>query len=73
MSSLFNAHSTLPATRDILVPNEVIDYIDQGRNPEIYSKELIERLAGENMYTNGIIDAVSVSNHFPPGGGKEVI
>lgn len=61
MQSVFNAHVNLPQTRELLVPHEVIDYVDQGRNPDIYTKELLDRVSGENMYTNGIIDAVSVS------------
>lgn len=35
-------------------------YVDQGKNPHTYTRELIERVAGENMYTNGILSAVSV-------------
>jgi hypothetical protein len=61
MQSVFNAHINLPQTRQLLVPHEVIDYVDQGRNPDIYTKELLDRVSGENMYTNGILDAVSVS------------
>lgn len=61
MQAVFNAHINLPQTRELLVPHEVIDYVDQGRNPDIYTKELLDRVSGENMYTNGILDAVSVS------------
>lgn len=61
MQSVFNAHINLPQTRELLIPHEVIDYVDQGRNPDIYTKELLDRVSGENMYTNGILDAVSVS------------
>ncbi|KAK9897832.1 hypothetical protein P389DRAFT_169851 [Cystobasidium minutum MCA 4210] len=59
MQSVFNAHINLPQTRELLIPHEVIDYVDQGRNPDIYTKELLDRVSGENMYTNGILDAVS--------------
>ncbi|CAD6583952.1 MAG: hypothetical protein CYPHOPRED_002530 [Cyphobasidiales sp. Tagirdzhanova-0007] len=58
MSALYNAHTTFPKVNELLLPDEVIDYVDQGRNPDIYTHELIERVAGENMYTNGIIDAI---------------
>lgn len=61
MQSVFNAHINLPQTRQLLIPHEVIDYVDQGRNPDIYTKELLDRVSGENMYTNGILDAISVS------------
>jgi hypothetical protein len=63
MQSVFQAHVNLPQTRSLLVPHEVIDYVDQGRNPDIYTKELLDRVSGENMYTNGILSAVSVSGH----------
>jgi len=59
MSSLFRVHRTNPESRDLLIPNEVVDFVDQGRNPEMYTRDLVERVAGENMYTNGIIDSIS--------------
>lgn len=63
MQSVFNAHIHLPQTRQLLVPHEVIDYVDQGRNPDIYTKELLDRVSGENMYTNGIVEGVAVRLH----------
>ncbi|GAA5962550.1 hypothetical protein JCM3765_003725 [Sporobolomyces pararoseus] len=44
---------------DILIPLDVISQVDQGRNPHLFTKDFIERLSGENMYTNGILSAVS--------------
>lgn len=44
-------------------------YVDQGKNPHTYTREFIERVAGENMYTNGILSAVTVSlltSYYPP-------
>lgn len=35
-------------------------YVEQGRNPDIFTRAFIERAAGENQYTNGKIKAVSV-------------
>lgn len=35
-------------------------YVEQGRNPDIFTRAFIERAAGENQYTNGKIQAVSV-------------
>jgi hypothetical protein len=35
--------------------------VDQGKNPHLHTKNFIERLAGENMYTNGILSGISVS------------
>lgn len=42
-------------------------YVDQGKNPHMYTKEFIERVAGENMYTNGILSAVTVRNYQAAG------
>ncbi|KAI8583634.1 hypothetical protein K450DRAFT_222071 [Umbelopsis ramanniana AG] len=41
------------------IPEEVINYVEQGRNPDIFTRAFIERAAGENQYTNGKIQAVS--------------
>ncbi|CAO3673141.1 unnamed protein product [Umbelopsis vinacea] len=41
------------------IPEEVINYVEQGRNPDIFTRSFIERAAGENQYTNGKIQAVS--------------
>ena len=35
--------------------------VDQGKNPHLHTKNFIERLAGENMYTNGILSGITVS------------
>lgn len=40
-------------------------FVDQGKNPHLYTKDFIERVAGENMYTNGILSAVTVSFRVP--------
>nr|CRX78968.1 hypothetical protein ls5930a1_00036 [Leucosporidium scottii] len=44
---------------DVRIPLDVINYVDQGKNPHVYTREFIERVAGENMYTNGILSAVT--------------
>ncbi|GAA5854555.1 hypothetical protein JCM8547_004883 [Rhodosporidiobolus lusitaniae] len=44
---------------DVNIPLEVINLVDQGKNPHLHTKNFIERLSGENMYTNGILSAVS--------------
>lgn len=39
--------------------------VDQGKNPHLHTKNFVERLAGENMYTNGILSGISVSRCRP--------
>ncbi|GAA5971885.1 hypothetical protein JCM11641_001556 [Rhodosporidiobolus odoratus] len=53
----------LHAQKDIVdsvhIPLEVINLVDAGKNPHQHTKNFIERVSGENMYTNGILGAVS--------------
>lgn len=42
---------------DVAVPLEVFDYIDQGRNPQIYTKDCIEKALTKNEQVKGKIDA----------------
>lgn len=42
---------------DVHVPLEVFDYIDQGRNPQIYTKDCIEKALTKNEQVKGKIDA----------------
>ncbi|GAA5837491.1 hypothetical protein JCM3766R1_006820, partial [Sporobolomyces carnicolor] len=59
IESFARLHSIKDSVRDVMVPLEVISSVDQGKNPHLFTKDFIERLAGENMYTNGILSAVS--------------
>uniref|UniRef100_A0A8D8XID7 Mediator of RNA polymerase II transcription subunit 10 n=1 Tax=Cacopsylla melanoneura TaxID=428564 RepID=A0A8D8XID7_9HEMI len=43
--------------QDIHVPLEVFDYIDQGRNPQLYTKDCIEKALTKNEQVKGKIDA----------------
>ncbi|XP_053570555.1 mediator of RNA polymerase II transcription subunit 10 isoform X2 [Bombina bombina] len=43
---------------DISVPLEVFDYIDQGRNPQLYTKECLERALAKNEQVKGKIDTM---------------
>ncbi|KAM4026825.1 mediator of RNA polymerase II transcription subunit 10 [Anomaloglossus baeobatrachus] len=43
---------------DITVPLEVFDYIDQGRNPQLYTKECLERALAKNEQVKGKIDTM---------------
>uniref|UniRef100_A0A6M2DFS6 Mediator of RNA polymerase II transcription subunit 10 n=1 Tax=Xenopsylla cheopis TaxID=163159 RepID=A0A6M2DFS6_XENCH len=42
--------------QDIHVPLEVFDYIDQGRNPQLYTKDCIEKALSKNEEVKGKID-----------------
>ncbi|XP_041422169.1 mediator of RNA polymerase II transcription subunit 10-like isoform X3 [Xenopus laevis] len=43
---------------DITVPLEVFEYIDQGRNPQLYTKECLERALAKNEQVKGKIDTL---------------
>ncbi|KAI9275567.1 transcription factor subunit Med10 of mediator complex-domain-containing protein [Phascolomyces articulosus] len=54
---------------DTHIPEEVINYVEQGRNPDIFTQGFVERAASENQFTNGKIKAVDefrniLSNEF---------
>ena len=46
-----------PSVADILVPMEVFDYIDGGRNPQLYTKDCMEKAHSKNEDIKGKIDA----------------
>lgn len=43
--------------QDFHVPFEVFDYIDQGKNPQLYTKDCIEKALTKNEEIKGKIDA----------------
>uniref|UniRef100_A0A8C6HFB4 Mediator of RNA polymerase II transcription subunit 10 n=1 Tax=Mus spicilegus TaxID=10103 RepID=A0A8C6HFB4_MUSSI len=45
---------------DITVPLEVFEYIDQGRNPQLYTKECLERALAKNEQVKGKMDTMKV-------------
>uniref|UniRef100_A0A1B6E172 Mediator of RNA polymerase II transcription subunit 10 n=1 Tax=Clastoptera arizonana TaxID=38151 RepID=A0A1B6E172_9HEMI len=60
--------------QDVPVPLEVFDYIDNGRNPQLYTKDCIEKALTKNEQVKGKIDAyrkfkalmlVELNNVFP--------
>ncbi|KAL8920727.1 MAG: hypothetical protein Q9208_006057 [Pyrenodesmia sp. 3 TL-2023] len=55
LSTLSNDASTL-STR---IPPEIIDYVDQGRNPDIYTREFVELVQKGNQYLKGKSEALS--------------
>ncbi|CAG7833922.1 unnamed protein product [Allacma fusca] len=60
--------------QDVHVPLEVFDYIDDGRNPQLYTKDCMEKALSRNEAVRGKIDAyrrfraqllVELTNVFP--------
>ncbi|KAL7747742.1 RNA polymerase II mediator complex subunit [Sorochytrium milnesiophthora] len=43
---------------DIYVPVEVIQRVENGENPDVFTKNYMERLAAENQFTNGKIQSL---------------
>jgi len=46
------------SVQDIHVPLEVFEYIDRGRNPQLYTKDCIEKALHKNEQVKGKIDAL---------------
>lgn len=42
--------------QDVHVPLSVFDYIDQGKNPQLYTKDCIEKALNKNEEIKGKID-----------------
>ncbi|KAH8149652.1 uncharacterized protein LAJ45_06283 [Morchella importuna] len=53
--TLANAASKLPP--DVAVPREVIQYIEDGRNPDIYTREFVEIVVKQNQFMKGKMEA----------------
>lgn len=43
----------------LMVPLDVIEYIENGRNPDVYTREFVEVLAKQNQYTKGQMAALA--------------
>ncbi|KAF9978679.1 Mediator of RNA polymerase II transcription subunit 10 [Actinomortierella ambigua] len=43
---------------DMMIPMEALSYIEDGKNPDLFTQSFVERVAGENQYTNGKIFAM---------------
>ncbi|KAG2232642.1 mediator complex, subunit Med10 [Thamnidium elegans] len=41
------------------IPEEVINFVEHGKNPDIFTQGFVERAATENQFTNGKIKAVN--------------
>ncbi|KAL8810400.1 MAG: hypothetical protein Q9223_002468 [Gallowayella weberi] len=53
LSELSNNASTLPN----LIPPEIVEYVDDGRNPDIYTREFVELVQKSNQYLKGKSEA----------------
>ena len=53
LSSLSNSSATIPTQ----IPPEIIDYVDEGRNPDIYTREFVELVQKGNQYMKGKSEA----------------
>ena len=51
--TLSNDASALPQQ----IPPEIIDYVDSGRNPDIYTREFVELVQKGNQYLKGRSEA----------------
>ena len=55
MSELSSVASNVPAS----IPPEIIEYVDEGRNPDIYTREFVELVQKGNQYLKGKSEAFS--------------
>ncbi|KAL8676635.1 MAG: hypothetical protein Q9186_006862 [Xanthomendoza sp. 1 TL-2023] len=53
LSELSNNASALPN----LIPPEIVEYVDDGRNPDIYTREFVELVQKSNQYLKGKSEA----------------
>ncbi|KAJ1800349.1 RNA polymerase II mediator complex subunit [Coemansia sp. RSA 2399] len=59
---LVRGYAEMHAVKDrmnVSVPEEVLAYIRDGRNPDEFTSQFMERVASENQFTNGKISALT--------------
>ena len=59
-SELSNSLATLSASSSALptqIPHEIIDYVEDGRNPDIYTREFVELAQRGNQYLKSKCEA----------------
>lgn len=59
-TSLVSHPSRFLTTFDIILVNRD-SYIEDGKNPDLFSKTFVEAVAGENQFTNGKVTAMKAS------------
>ncbi|KAF8435301.1 transcription factor subunit Med10 of mediator complex-domain-containing protein [Terfezia claveryi] len=56
MNRLVSQYSELDNIKDTLdvnIPKEIVMYVEDGRNPDIYTREFVEIVAKQNQFLNG--------------------
>lgn len=53
VDDLRNLEKCAEQLKGIVVPIDILNYIDNGRNPDVYSREFIEVIVKQNQYLNG--------------------
>ncbi|KAI5804406.1 transcription factor subunit Med10 of mediator complex-domain-containing protein [Geopyxis carbonaria] len=51
------AAASAPSLAGVAFPQEVIQYVEDGRNPDIYTREFVEMAQKSNQYANGKVGA----------------
>ncbi|KAJ1935714.1 RNA polymerase II mediator complex subunit [Linderina pennispora] len=62
VENLVRSYSEMHAMKESLdanIPMEVLNFIEDGRNPDEFTRNFTERVAAENQFTNGKISALS--------------
>ncbi|XP_022084120.1 mediator of RNA polymerase II transcription subunit 10-like [Acanthaster planci] len=59
VTGLLEMEKTKTQVQDVQVPLEVFDYIDQGRNPQLYTKDCMEKAVIKNEQVKGKIETFS--------------
>ncbi|KAJ8097901.1 transcription factor subunit Med10 of mediator complex-domain-containing protein [Lipomyces tetrasporus] len=52
------ASTAKESVSDVLVPREIVQYIEDGRNPNVYTREFVELLVKQNQFVNGKMRAM---------------
>ncbi|RUS17615.1 transcription factor subunit Med10 of mediator complex-domain-containing protein [Endogone sp. FLAS-F59071] len=62
INQVTNHYMTIDKIKDnissLYVPEEVVKYVEEARNPDIFTQSFVERAAAENQFTNGKIQAI---------------
>ncbi|KAF8473960.1 transcription factor subunit Med10 of mediator complex-domain-containing protein [Kalaharituber pfeilii] len=56
MNRLVSQYQELDRTKetlDVTIPREIVMYVEDGRNPDIYTREFVEIVAKQNQFMNG--------------------
>lgn len=56
-SNFWLSYCEITGLLNVNLPNYVFSYIDQGRNPQLYTKDCIEKALAKNEQVKGKIDA----------------